>query len=373
MTGGEGYLGMKLDANMLDAIGQNLFSKLMPEIKSTIDNAVLGWHEKVNELKGEIKELKGDMDDISNEQVTILDRVSNLESVAPSIESIRDNIMPDISETISSTFNMEWNLSMINEVKRTENILILNAPKAEVTPDAPKFFATFCEKNLGMPPKDIESIEVKSVSTTGKSKNDERVTCFVSLGSVSQRNLCLKHAKNLKKGVSIDKSVPKQYLKKYRDYKSDAWKLRETMNVQTRIDFEGANLVLRYKNKENLQETFSWTIFEEFTPKPEIPQTRNTFTPSDKSVPTPIFSKEELRRTVIIGGVQEKSEVPDPERIAAVQKMFLPEENESIKTSRKGTRNTFVFIFDSIPSAEKIVQKYNGKVFEGKKISVSSF
>ena len=39
--------------------------------------------------------------------------------------------------------------------------------------------------------------------------------------------------------ISMDKQVPKLYMKEYKEFKTLAWKLRSANNVATRIDFDG--------------------------------------------------------------------------------------------------------------------------------------
>ena len=93
---------------------------------------------------------------------------------------------------------------------------------------------------------------------------------LIRFGHPTERNSILPLSRNIKKdaGISIDKSIPKLYQKKHRDFKRLAWKLATIHNVKTQVIFEGCNLVLRYKQKDDGLMQYNYITEKEWMPQP---------------------------------------------------------------------------------------------------------
>ena len=99
-------------------------------------------------------------------------------------------------------------------------------------------------------------------------EQDKPPPILVRFGHPTERNLLLPFSSNLRKGIEIDKNVPKIYLKKHRELKRKAWKLKIVHNVQAQVVFDGFKMILRYKKKDDGVTKFNYNIHSEWFPNP---------------------------------------------------------------------------------------------------------
>ena len=221
---------------------------------------------------------------------------------------------------------------------------------------------------------DLKFIELKSLTfakPNGGHKNSNNPTVFFSLGNVQQRNVCFKYAKNLPKGISIDKHVPKNYLSKYKELKSTAWKLRVSKGFQTRIDFEGPVLTLRYKQKDTESVKYSWTIYEEYIPKPELPQQKSVYTPAEGATPTPVIPPASMCNVGVMTNILQGE--PNSDLNVELRNHFFSTEEKNVSSIDFPKPGVAIVNFVSSEKATEIISKLNGKVFNGKKVNLSKF
>lgn len=344
-----------LDKEMLLEVSQEIFQQFIPQMQVLIDNAFSKIDKKIDEVQARVANLHLG-------QVNLEERVNSLENVPANInlDEIKEAIMPELSANISSSTNSQWKLHLITEIEKSDRCLILKGLKPQEALNKHCFY-DLCKNDLRMTADDLSRIEIVSMSATKGPKSNPIV--FVTLGSVAQRNMCFKYCKNLPKQISFDKHVPRNYLAKYQEFKHLAWKLRVASNVQTRIDFEGPNLTLRYKNKDSEDSIYSWVIHSEFMPKPELPPSKPLYTPASGSIPTPLIPSSTLEKIGIM------SNIGQPEAGAniaeSLKSHFADSDLSNITNIEMRNPSTAVFTFVSIEHASSITVKYNGKVFLG--------
>ena len=82
--------------------------------------------------------------------------------------------------------------------------------------------------------KELSEHQICDCSGRGRGPNP-KLSALLLFGSFSEREECLRQRYNLAgTPIKIDKYVPKKYEAQYRIFKDKAWKLRETMDVNTR-------------------------------------------------------------------------------------------------------------------------------------------
>ena len=111
------------------------------------------------------------------------------------MDEIKKEIIPDIRSEMTKEFEGHWKHYLISQVSSVEQCLVLNGIDYDQTKKR-DFFANFCKNDLKMSDDDMEKLDVKDIRHI-KVKSGSKCTSFGSLGSVFQRNICLKHSKNL--------------------------------------------------------------------------------------------------------------------------------------------------------------------------------
>ena len=157
----------------------------------------------------------------------------------------------------------------------------------------------------------MNKIRIKEVIRLGtQTSSDKHPPILVRFGHPTERNQMLPQSRNLPRGITVDKFVPKLYLKKHKEFKKLAWKLKTVHDdIHTQVIFDSYNLVLRYKKKDEGANQYNYIIEKEFHPKPEDsnilsrPEARD---PNKKDTPTIDISKQaRCNRSIIVSRVPE--------------------------------------------------------------------
>ena len=106
----------------------------------------------------------------------------------------------------------------------------------------------------------------------------------------------------------MDKNIPKKYLKKHKEFKRLAWKLKTVHGVQTQVIFDEYNLILRYKKKDEGVSKFNYITEKEWFPKPgEIENSKTKGVANDPNkLDTPAIDTSSLadcHKTIIVTGL----------------------------------------------------------------------
>ena len=167
----------------------------------------------------------------------------------------------------------------------------------------------------------------------------------------------------------MDKQIPKIYMTAYKDFKKTAWKLRNVHNVSTRIDFEGPKLILRqrkFKDSDQKDGGFAFTIYKEFIPPVEQPITKAVFAPKEgetASPPIPDFD----------GIVCFMTDIQGAQDIHEILNVFTPQAKESISRAEIVGKKAAVFYFDCKVSYDNFIKATTDTKFKDKNIKLSIF
>ena len=154
----------------------------------------------------------------------------------------------------------------------------------------------------------LGKIRIKEVIRLGSENKTKPPPILVKFGHPTERNSILPFSKNLKRGISIDKFVPKMYLQKHKDFKRHAWKLKSLFSIQSQVVFDAHNLVVRYKKKDDGTNKYNWVIAKEYHPQPEDSLLSRAESRDPSKLDTPILdmsSNSACNRSIIVSGVPE--------------------------------------------------------------------
>ena len=351
----------KVDATVLSEVGDSLMERWFPKFQSMVSEAIAPLSTKLDTLQKNVDDVKADYIDL-RKKVEILEQ--SIPPPPPSVESIVEQCLPDVRKIVSENMDTNWKIFLTEEIKKTESCLIVKGmtyPSNQSLKDA---FLSFCSDSLKMSKSDIESLSIKQINST---KNTAKsFVLFVTLENVSQRNLCLKHSKNLAQRISLDKQVPKQYLKKYSEMQTTAWKLRSVHQVITRVDFNGPILTLRYKSRDSDLGQFSFTIHEEYTPKPEPPKQNPAFTPAPGLLPTTTVQSSCV-------GIMSDLKCAEGDNALDIAGLVLSTEDRTMVVKTTKSKKNIIFHFTTPESCLRLTEKYNNTAQNGQKIKFIKF
>ena len=286
-------------------------------------------------------------------------------------DELQKAVLPEVEKIVVNTVNTQWQDVLVNEVKQEENKLLVYGQEWP-TGDPVKGFQSFCKDSLKMEPDRVNRMTVKEVVRLGSSKNGKPAPQLVKLASATERNDCLRLSKNLKQGVNLDMCVPKRYLEKYKTFKNLAWKLRVVRNVSTFIGFDRQALQLKVKKKDDGNIKYDWTIHAEFIPKPsKMPAHNKEREPREGLIPTPPLDDADTDCVCIVSGIKD---VRDSNHMAEkLQELFDEPDLDLIANISQSNRNCAILTCSDRDATVKVATKYNGKQFNGGKLSVQIF
>ena len=216
------------------------------------------------------------------------------------------------------------------------------------------------------------SMVVKEVVKLGNPKNGKPAPQKIKLASQADRDDCLRLSKNLKKGITLDKCVPKRYIDKYKSFKNLAWQIRVVKNMKTYIGFDRQALQLKVKKQDEGNLRYDWTIYKEYIPKPsKTPTSAKPREPRPGLIPTQPLNDSDTENICIISGIKD---APDSAKLAEKIAQIFDEADlalvSNIITAKNGCG---VLTCSDKPAAVKLTKKYNDRLFDGGKISLQTF
>ena len=284
-------------------------------------------------------------------------------------EEISSDIKTDVKTELSSMYEGPWLNMVEEEIRRHEAGMVISGHNFEqINVQQVRYFL---KNNLALGARsDTMAIRSVTVLTRGKGPNP-RLSVLIMFGSIAERNECIRQSFNLSRGTTLDKFVPKRYEAQYRAYKEQAWKLRESMNVNTWIGFEGHTLVLKQKEKDAGGQKFSWHIFDSWTPKVTDPPPNLKKNPNKTtSAESRIIEKDAPNKMLVFSGHKGADELSEFE--SKLKSELLGQEDfeliEKISPARKGS---FVLHFYDQKSSTAFKNKYSGQEFLGGKIRLA--
>ena len=206
----------------------------------------------------------------------INDKIGDL--ATPSVEDFSDAIDTKIEAAVArhmkskeNQINATYFQSLANDLKLHEKDLMIYGFKTQGSPDLEneirqKLFKDKLELDIG---------KMKAVQV-GSENGDKPKPIRVSLESAELRNSIFWHVSKLPREIKIEKCLPQRYRQPNRDLVKYSWQLKQAINVQTRIVSKGHKLVLEYKEKNEGDIKYDWTIAKEYFPEPVSPTDRTT-------------------------------------------------------------------------------------------------
>ena len=231
-----------------------------------------------------------------------------------------------------------WKANLAKEVAEHEHGLIIHGVSLAGNSFEEKkgFIKMFLKNELKASEDLVNRVRIRDVCRLGpgNTASGKPSPILVKFSHPTERNQILPLSFNLKNGIDIDKSVPKLYQKKHKDFKRHAWKLKLLHDVQSQVIFEGFNLVLRYKKKDDKINQYKWIVKDEWHPQPTdltALTTRSAVDNDTDKQESPIIdtsSSAACNRTLIVTGL--------PVTIAQnnvkeeLKKLFADEDHEKL-------------------------------------------
>ena len=274
------------------------------------------------------------------------------------LNELTGDIKADMKTELSSLYESQW-LSMVeDEIRRHEaGLVIIGHNFQQVNAQQVK---VFLRENLNLGAR-ADTIAIRSVTVLSRGRgNNPRLSVLVMLGSIAERNECIRQSFNLSRGTNLDKYVPKRYEAQYRAFKEQAWKLRESLNVNTWIGFEDRALVLKQKEKDSDGSKFSWNVFDSWIPKvtdPPPASKRNAgkaSTADSKSI-----NKDATSKMLFISGHKDVVDVSVFEN-KLKSELVGQEDHGLIERISPARRGNFVLHFNDKDAVIAFKSKYSG-------------
>ena len=284
-----------------------------------------------------------------------------------------------IDEGNTSPSESSWIATLAKEVFDHEHGLIIHGVKLDGNNDQSKKAAVikFFKEELKASEDLVNKIRIRDVVRLGSETGSGKLPpLLVKLGHPTERNQLLPLSSNLKRGVDIDKSVPKLYLKTHKEFKRHAWKLKLLHNVQTQVVFEGHNMILRYRKKTDGVMEYNWETDREWFPKPEdlTASLQNTKTKDPNKHDTPKIdtsSAAQCSKSVIISGVPES--VKQESAVSDFNNYFKNEDHTRITEIQYKSKGVIVIVCKDWVSAKHIADSYKKTKFGDKEIYFTMF
>ena len=298
------------------------------------------------------------------------DRMDQIEKVGAAHEVVKN-----CNDTSSDS---AWKASLTKDVFEAEHGIIIHGVKLfGANDDARKLFVkTFLKEEMKAPEDVLNKVRIKEVSRLGSENAAKPPPILVRFGHPTERNLILPLSSNLKEGVDVDKNVPKIYLKKHKEFKRYAWKLKLLYNVKSQVVFDGFNMVVRYKKNDEGVTQFNWVIAKEWHPDPSDLQA--ALSSSSEKDPnkhdTPIIDisvTAECNKTIIATGV--KDTVTNENAKSEIFKFIAASDHANISDVRFKRKGVVLIICKDWMSCNDIAHKYNKKDLLGKQVFLTMF
>ena len=308
-------------------------------------------------------------------------RMKAIEDRLDAVENSQDRaqVVSTKAQANDDSSQSSWIATLSKDVFEHEHGLIIHGVSLEGNNDQTKkaFIKKFFKDELKASEELVNKVRIKDVCRLGSASAFGRLPpLLVKLGHPTERNQLLPLSSNLKRGVDIDKSVPKLYLKKHKEFKRQAWKLKLLHNVQTQVVFEGHNMILRYRKKADGVMDYNWETDKEWFPQPSdlTDSLKTTATKDPNKHDTPKIdtsSAAQCSRSVIVSGVPEAVKL---ENVNCEFKKYFKEEDHHIITDiQYKTKGGSVIICKDWASCKYVVDKYKKSKFNEKEIYFTLF
>ena len=183
------------------------------------------------------------------------DQFKSIESRLEQLESSKttETPIPPSPSFLHTTSDNAWKANLAKDVFLHEHGLVVHGLKLQGNDDKARTDSIkhFFKNEMKADNDLLSKIRIKEVTRLGPDSDFKPPPVLVKFGHPTERNSILPLSKNLRRGLTLDKFVPKMYLQKHKEFKKHAWKLKSMFNIQSQVVFDAHNLVVRYKKKDD--------------------------------------------------------------------------------------------------------------------------
>ena len=188
---------------------------------------------------------------------TLEDIVKNLKNTKTEASStcfVRNSLQDAAQNYSDSNSDSSWKVTLAKDMFEHEHGLIIHGVRLEGHNEQSKraFIKKFLKDSLKASEDVVDKARMKDVSRLGTDPGTGKPPpILVMLGHPTERNTLLPLSSNLRRGVDIDKLIPKLYLKTHCNFKRHTWDLKLLHKVRSQVVFEGYNIILRNRKEDD--------------------------------------------------------------------------------------------------------------------------
>ena len=349
------------------------------ELKTEI-GTVRGKLEQLTEQQEKsAAETKKDREEVDARFKILEEQMASLQSQSHVQHSVdQDSLQSVVKNYVDSSSENTWKANLAQEVFNHDHGLIVHGIRVEGIDDASKKASAikFIKEELKASEDTLAKIKIKEVIRLGTDSGvGKPPPVLIKLGHPTERNLLLPLSRNLKRGIDIDKNIPKSYQTKHKEFKRLAWKLKTVHDVKVQVIFDSFNLVLRYKKPDDGVTKYNWIIEKEFYPKPgDIVSVQNRATARDPNkLDSPAIdtsSVAECHKTIIVTGV---CETVTQSNVVGHFMTFFKDNHSHVSSVVLKSKGTVVVTCPCWSSCKVLADTYKETKFLGKDLVFTLF
>ena len=293
---------------------KEFFDGLTKQFEEKQDKVNAGMINDMGTIKKELANIRSNQEkkneEDKKEKDTFKEHLKSIESRLDQLESSKSDLSsPPSPNMLNTPSDTAWKANLAKDIFLHEHGLVVHGFKLEGNDDKARVdgIKNFLRNEMKATDDILSKVRIKEVTRLGAENDSKPPPVLVKFGHPTERNSILPLSKNLRRGITLDKFVPKMYLQKHKEFKRHAWKLKSMFNVQSQVIFDAHNLVVRYKKKDDGANKYNWVIAKEFHPQPEDSLIFSRAEARDPSkLDTPILdmsSSSACNRSVIVTGV----------------------------------------------------------------------
>ena len=335
-----------------------------------------------DQLSGQISDLRTTQESEAKARKELENKVNTMQEQVEALSNIIENNAPANAEALAeiidvkieeavarqmrtkdSQINATYYQSLVNDLKNHEKDLMIFGYRTDGGPNIEnqirqKVFKDLLELDIGQ----FKAVQV------GSENGDKPKPIRVSFPSSETRNSICRQSSKLPRGVQIEKCLPQCYRQKNKDFRHYGWQLREAANVQTRVVFKGHKLVLEFKEHDQGDEKYDWTIAKEYFPQPVSPTDKGEADRDRRGLkPSKTIEQIETNK-VIISNLTVNSDLEST--MAYFENNFLEKGDKDkvgpVLTDKLMSKNMLIVTLPSKQDCVSFKTKYEKKDFNGK-------
>lgn len=335
------------------SVREEVEEAIMKGQQRTEENIVKTMQDQLGPIKTSLEKLESKQYDIEEGQRKQEERINRLqermEGGGGIVQECKDQMKKEIREEMKKDIEAAYKFSLASEVAMHNKNLIIHglSPK-----DANKELIDLMEKIV---PGNSFTFKVEVL---GKREEGKKMTILVRFCSPFERNQVLANAKNVPKGVSLDKDIPVAYREKYKHFRRKAFRLKQATKVNTQIAFVGHLMQLRARDSADKQ----FTIIEEYYP--EVRKAVNSIAGSnvDTSLASPNIGTlqtklAEATKMFTLSGLEGMT----PMNLDKVLTDIMSKTDRSLIEDMNMIGNVAFITCKDKDSCSKLVMRYNGR------------